>query len=57
MRDPLDLCFQPALTLTPYVTPDDGCHVRHRFVAGNSGQIGSISLGRQVLSKNGASGL
>jgi hypothetical protein len=35
MRDPLDLCFQPAFTLTPYVATDDGCDVRHRFVACN----------------------
>jgi hypothetical protein len=34
-RDPLDLCFQPAFALTPYVTTDDGCDVRHRFVACN----------------------
>jgi hypothetical protein len=32
MRDPLDLCFQPAFALTPYITMDDGCDVRHRFV-------------------------
>jgi hypothetical protein len=35
MRDPLDLCFQPAFALTPYVTTDDGCDVRHRVVDGN----------------------
>jgi hypothetical protein len=35
LGDPLDLCFQPAFALTPYVTTDDGCDVRHRFVAGN----------------------
>jgi|SRR5215216_5179173 len=32
MRDPLDLCFEPALAFTLYVTTDDGCGVRRRFV-------------------------
>jgi hypothetical protein len=35
MRDPLDLCFQPAFTLSPYVATDDRCDMRHRFVSGN----------------------
>jgi hypothetical protein len=35
MRDPLDLCFQPAFALTPYTTADDGCDVGHRFVDWN----------------------
>jgi hypothetical protein len=35
MRDPLDLCFQPAFALTPDVTTDDGCDMRHRLVDGN----------------------
>jgi hypothetical protein len=32
MRDPLDLCFQPAFAFTPHVATDDGCDVRHRLV-------------------------
>jgi hypothetical protein len=32
VRDPLDLCFEPAFALTSYVTTDDGSDVRHRFV-------------------------
>jgi hypothetical protein len=35
MRDPLDLCFQPAFALTPDLTTDDGCDVGHRFADGN----------------------
>jgi hypothetical protein len=35
LRDPLDLCFQPAFALTPSVTTDDGRDMRHRFLAGN----------------------
>jgi hypothetical protein len=34
-RDLLDLYFQPAFALIPYVTTDDGCDMPHRFVGGN----------------------
>jgi hypothetical protein len=35
MRDPLDLCVQPAFAVTPYITVHDGCDVGHRFVDWN----------------------
>jgi hypothetical protein len=39
MRDPLDLCFQPALAFTPHVATDDGGDVRRRFVDSNCGLV------------------
>lgn len=39
MRDPLDLCFQPAFAFTPDVATDDGGDVRRRFVDGNCGLV------------------
>ena len=39
MRDPLDLCFQPAFAFTPHVATDDGGGVRHRVVDCNCGLV------------------
>jgi hypothetical protein len=60
MHDPLDLCFQPAFALTPDITTDDGCDVRHRFADCNcrlviheraddrGDQLGAMVLFRRV---------